>query len=48
MVTSQRELVGSVAVSARTLTSSSEQMAGTSDEAVRAAGEIVAAGTDVA
>jgi methyl-accepting chemotaxis protein len=48
MVANLRELVGSVATSAETLSSSSEQMATTSEEAGRAVGEITAAVTDVA
>jgi methyl-accepting chemotaxis protein len=48
MVANLRELVGSVALSAETLSSASHQMAGTSDETGRAVGEIAAAVTDVA
>jgi methyl-accepting chemotaxis protein len=48
MTANLRELVGSVAVSAESLSSASQQMAGTSDETGRAVGEIAAAVSDVA
>ena len=48
MVGNLRGLVGSVALSAGTLSSSSEQMAATSEDAGRAVGEIAAALTQVA
>jgi methyl-accepting chemotaxis protein len=48
MVANLRELVGNVALSAESLSSASQQMAGTSDEAGRAVGEIAAAVSDVA
>ncbi len=48
MTANLRELVGSVATSAETLSASSEQMAATSGEAGRAVGEIAGAVTDVA